>query len=215
MAVTITRTTDVDDSGTGTDGTIHNAAWKTEVYDQIDTALASVLPTTGGALTGLLDLSSTSAGQIKFPASQNASADANTLDDYEEGAWTPVLGGSGGTTGQTYATQAGSYIKTGKQVSASCVIALTTKGTITNYAQIQGLPFVSQNTTSYRYAANVAEFSNLATSWAWLTGYISENDSAIWLEGTTAAVATVTPLDTTAIANNTGLYASVVYRATA
>jgi hypothetical protein len=28
-------------------------------------------------------------GQIKFPATQNASADANTLDDYEEGTWTP------------------------------------------------------------------------------------------------------------------------------
>jgi hypothetical protein len=34
---------------------------------------------------GLLTLAS---GQIKFPATQNASADANTLDDYEEGTWT-------------------------------------------------------------------------------------------------------------------------------
>src|SRR4030066_820181 len=30
-------------------------------------------------------------GQIKFPATQNASADANTLDDYEEGTFTPTL----------------------------------------------------------------------------------------------------------------------------
>jgi hypothetical protein len=34
--------------------------------------------------TGLLDLSAATAGQIKFPATQNASADANTLDDYDE-----------------------------------------------------------------------------------------------------------------------------------
>ena len=31
------------------------------------------------------------AGQIKFPSTQNASADANTLDDYEEGTFTPVV----------------------------------------------------------------------------------------------------------------------------
>lgn len=30
-------------------------------------------------------------GQIKFPATQVASSDANTLDDYEEGTFTPTL----------------------------------------------------------------------------------------------------------------------------
>lgn len=32
----ITRTSDVDDDGTGTTGTAHDAAWKEEIYDQID-----------------------------------------------------------------------------------------------------------------------------------------------------------------------------------
>ncbi len=36
------------------------------------------------AHTGLTDLSAASSGQIKFPATQNASANANTLDDYDE-----------------------------------------------------------------------------------------------------------------------------------
>ena len=53
---------------------------------------------------------------IKFPATQVPSADANTLDDYEEGTWTPVLGGSGGTSGQTYAAQAGTYTKIGNRL---------------------------------------------------------------------------------------------------
>lgn len=35
----ITRTALVDDSGQGTDGTILNNAWKTELYDQIDDAI--------------------------------------------------------------------------------------------------------------------------------------------------------------------------------
>lgn len=44
------------------------------------------------ALSGQLDLGST--GQIVFPATQNASSNANTLDDYEEGTWTPTVGSS-------------------------------------------------------------------------------------------------------------------------
>ena len=38
----ITRTPMVDDDGSGTTGTILNAAWKTELYDQIDAADASI-----------------------------------------------------------------------------------------------------------------------------------------------------------------------------
>lgn len=42
MAVTITRTLGTDDDGSGTTGTVVNTAWKTEFYNQIDTALAAV-----------------------------------------------------------------------------------------------------------------------------------------------------------------------------
>jgi hypothetical protein len=45
-------------------------------------------------------------GGLKFPAVQVASADANTLDDYEEGTWTPSVGGDA-----TYTSQLGIYIK--------------------------------------------------------------------------------------------------------
>jgi hypothetical protein len=37
----ITRTPMVDDDGTGTTGTIINDAWKQELYDQIDAAIAA------------------------------------------------------------------------------------------------------------------------------------------------------------------------------
>jgi hypothetical protein len=37
-------------------------------------------------------------GQIAFPASQSASSNANTLDDYEEGTWTPTDGSGAGLT---------------------------------------------------------------------------------------------------------------------
>jgi hypothetical protein len=44
---------------------------------------------------------------IQFPAVQAASADANNLDDYEEGSWTPSLTGSTSMAGETYAIQVG------------------------------------------------------------------------------------------------------------
>ncbi len=54
MAVTITRTAWIDDDGTGTSGSVINNAEKTTIYNQIDAALAQVLPLAGGTITGNL-----------------------------------------------------------------------------------------------------------------------------------------------------------------
>lgn len=54
MAITITRTAWTDDDGTGTVGSVINNAEKTGLYDQIDAALALLLPLAGGTLTGAL-----------------------------------------------------------------------------------------------------------------------------------------------------------------
>jgi hypothetical protein len=56
-------------------------------------------------------------GQITFPATAVPSADANCLDDYEEGTYTPTITGSSSNptvTGTIY----GNYIKIGRQVTA-------------------------------------------------------------------------------------------------
>ena len=52
---------------------------------------------------------------IAFPATQSASSDANTLDDYEEGTWTPSQG-SGLTVVGTFSSS-GTYTKIGRQVT--------------------------------------------------------------------------------------------------
>ncbi len=41
-APTIVRTADTDDDGTNTTGTVHNNAWKTAIYDAIDTVIAAL-----------------------------------------------------------------------------------------------------------------------------------------------------------------------------
>lgn len=63
-------------------------------------AIGASTPSTGAfttlSATGLVNLSGASAGQIQFPATQNASANANTLDDYEEGTVTLTDGSGAG-----------------------------------------------------------------------------------------------------------------------
>lgn len=101
-----------------------------------------VLPVANPAPTGLLDLSAASTGQIKFPATQNPSANANTLDDYEEGTFTPtVTPGTGSLT--TVGTTTGSYTKIGRMVFFSIDIAITTNGTGATNINVTNLPFTS------------------------------------------------------------------------
>lgn len=117
------------------------------------------LPTTTGTLATLTTPSfgttigvggataSTSGAGISFPATQSASSNANTLDDYEEGTWTPNKGG--GITDVGTLTSEGTYIKIGRLVSvtgsitSSGTVAVTAVGAICT-----NLPFTSENTGS-------------------------------------------------------------------
>lgn len=94
-------------------------------------------------------------GKLQFPASQSASADANTVDDYEEGTWTPSLAFGGGTTDITYATRDGYYTKIGNIVSVTGTFVLTSNGTDAGAATITGLPFTVVNNASGAAAATV------------------------------------------------------------
>lgn len=62
MSVVITRTNPTDDDGSGTTGTIWNAAGKTELYDQIDTALAALQAVNPYTLLRAASGTSTAAG---------------------------------------------------------------------------------------------------------------------------------------------------------
>jgi hypothetical protein len=70
---------------------------------------------------------STSGAGITFPATQSASSDANTLDDYEEGTWTPNQG-SGLTIVGTFGSQ-GFYTKIGNLVTISGYVGASTSAT--------------------------------------------------------------------------------------
>ena len=80
---------------------------------------------------------------ITFPATQSASSNANTLDDYEEGTWTPVIQFSGGSTGVTYGVRDATYTKIGRQVTLFFNLQLSSKGSSTGDAQLAGFPFTT------------------------------------------------------------------------
>lgn len=88
-------------------------------------------------------LTLTGAG-VKFPAAQVPSADPNTLDDYEEGTWTPTLTFvTPGNLTVTYTTRLGTYTKTGRQVDL-CWQVLTSAFTWTTgsgQVLLTGAPF--------------------------------------------------------------------------
>jgi hypothetical protein len=131
----------------------------------------------------------TSGYGITFPATQSASSDANTLDDYEEGTWTPVLGGTGGTSGQTYSYQVGRYTKIGRQVICSFEAALSAVGTVTDYAAISGLPFTSTGTSTNLDAGGclITFATGLATNQIYVTAYIFSGETKAWVTGIAAA----------------------------
>lgn len=92
--------------------------------------------------SGLVNISAAGAGQIKFPATQNASADVNTLDDYEEGTWTATFTTSG-TQPTTAVTRTVRYTKIGRVVTVHVVFGDFTVSGATGNISVAGLPFAS------------------------------------------------------------------------
>jgi hypothetical protein len=80
---------------------------------------------------------------ITFPATQSASSNANTLDDYEEGTWTPTIVSDGTQPTVTYSLQTGYYTKVGRQVTVVAIVVLTARTGGTGSVLIGGLPFTA------------------------------------------------------------------------
>lgn len=78
-------------------------------------------------------------------------ADANLLDDYEEGTWTPVLS-DGTNTDATYTRQNGIYTKVGNLVTYSLRLSISSIGTLSGALRITGLPFASIAGASYSFS---------------------------------------------------------------
>jgi hypothetical protein len=107
---------------------------------------------------------SASGAGITFPATQSASTNANTLDDYEEGTWTPTFSRNGANPSLTY-TASGAYTKVGRLVTVSAkmsISAVAAQGTGANI--VQGLPFTPEGTyTSFGTVYFNSAFATIVT----------------------------------------------------
>lgn len=147
---------------------------------------------------------------LKFPATQVADSDVNTLDDYEEGTFSPIIGGSGGESGQTYAVQIGKYIKIGRLVHVSGYVLFSNKGTITGSAQLKGLPFAVQNTTNY-YAGGSLGWWSFLTNKVWVVLELAFGTTAATLYAIAAATTSPAVMVAADISSGGGFEFSATY----
>jgi hypothetical protein len=108
--------------------------------------------------SGVVSLTS---GQLKFPATQVASADPNTLDDYEEGTWTPT-----NSLGITTSTSTAHYVKIGLTVYLALFLNINSNSNGGSFI-ITGLPFALGDGS-----ASVGCFNNTGTP---LYAYMDSN----------------------------------------
>jgi len=122
--------------------TVHDLFIRTNATNRLTITSAGVSTFLFGlSVTGLLDLSAASSGQIKFPATQNPSANANTFDDYEEGTWTPTMSFGGSSAGITYNSPGAQYTKLGHRVFFDIQMSLSNNGSGSGTALVLGLPY--------------------------------------------------------------------------
>jgi len=136
---------------------------------------------------------STSGAGITFPATQSASTDVNTLDDYEEGTWTPVL-----TDGVNNATMdagaVGVYTKVGRIVTINCTVYTSSLGSVSGNLRVSGLPFASGNlVTPYPVFSSANQLLNI-TAGQYVSGRITGTVSYIelWITNSTAGMTKMT-----------------------
>lgn len=115
-------------------------------------------------------------GRLRFPGTQNASSNANELDDYEEGTFTPAF--QAGTF--TYVTQVGRYTKIGNVVHVFANINTSAASTSGSGLSIN-LPFTSANVTGLNLS--LAVFGNQLDSGVTtsLSALISPNSASVTL----------------------------------
>ena len=146
---------------------------------------------------------SASGAGISFPATQSASSDANTLDDYEEGTWSPSIGGNA-----TYTARSGSYTKVGRMVTCSFDLTINAIGTGST-TSITNFPFV--NGSSAAMGGAISYYVSIATATNFISIYLNGTDTSTNCTGNTASATTVGLNGFAVFGNSARLIGSITY----
>ena len=129
---------------------------------------------------------------ITFPATQSASSNANTLDDYEEGTWTPTVVGV-----TSYSQQNATYIKIGKYVHVYGEVTCVDPGTLSAF-DVASLPFTIQASPIAYPVGNffpVVGFSSNATSLVFQGSAANTTTRLYWISNGTTNYNNITSSD--------------------
>jgi hypothetical protein len=163
----------------------------------------------GVVFTKLASTGTLTVDNIQFPATAVASANANNLDDYEEGTWSPTLTASTSSSGQTYSDQTGRYTKIGRYVFCSIDLRLTAKGTLTGDVLIGNLPFTCINVGGS--GGSVVYWAALGTNWSNVNVFIIPNTTTGYLTGAKTAGVDNAFFATADITNTTSFRINISY----
>ena len=178
-------------SGTNGDETWYDGAGGTRMTLNSTGLGVGVTPTAGRGAVQL------SAG-IGFPATQVASSDANTLDDYEEGTWTPAIEGTTTAGSGTYSNQVGRYTKIGNQVTIWARLSWSAH-TGTGNMVISGFPFTIANVNNLIPSGAIGYTANIAINAGNLLmigGDPNSSKAFFWQTPTGGGSTSTVPLDT-------------------
>jgi len=133
---------------------------------------------------------STSGSGITFPATQSASTNANTLDDYEEGTWTAGLTcGTSGTITLDPAYSTCQYTKVGRAVTITGFIYISAVSSPTGTLLLTGLPFTNSSGNGYYSGTSVYPYG-LSTA-SNLNGYIGPGTTSMTLSSFSSGTVTL------------------------
>jgi hypothetical protein len=161
-----TRNTDIVSFDASGNGNVRIRTGTTETTRLNADPTGNITVNTGNLIIG------TSGKGIDFSATPGTGT-SELLADYEEGTWTPSVGGSA-----TYAAaNSGRYTRIGRKVFIEGILEISVLGT-GSVLDISGLPFTS-NATDPGGAVTIAYWAGMSTPLVYLAGAIANNSSVI------------------------------------
>ena len=107
------------------------------------------------------------------------SAAANSLDDYEEGSWTPTFTTSNSNGSFTLTVNYAKYIKVGGLVHVSCYVSAVISDAGSGAAQIGGLPYVNTSGQGYSVASFTHTSAIVAQPTHSFAGYVTNGHNYV------------------------------------